>query len=193
MNITRFAKSIAYLAAAALLIAVSVFFQVGMHSEGGPEASYFRSNTFLFVVAIGCIGTGVYSYIGYVRRHREHALDSLFLLLVGLAVLIASILVFLNFGGLAGTFDKAGYTAVNINIVALTLLPIPFLIRGLVLAFSTREVSRARRLSVQLAALLVTAGFLLSLAMGGMMRTMRYDPSSVSDGYGESSEEEFWV
>lgn len=29
-------------------------------------------------------------------------LDSLFLLLVGLAVLIASILVFLNFGGLAG-------------------------------------------------------------------------------------------
>ena len=118
MNISRFAKSIAYLAAAALLLLLSVIFQVGMHSEGGPEASYFRSNTFLFVVAIGCIGTGVYSYIGYVRRHREHALDSLFLLLVGLAVLIASILVFLNFGGLAGTFDKAGYTAVNINIVA---------------------------------------------------------------------------
>lgn len=102
MNISRFAKSIAYLAAAALLLLLSVIFQVGMHSEGGPEASYFRSNTFLFVVAIGCVGTGVYSYIGYVRRHREHALDSLFLLLVGLAVLIASILVFLNFGGLAG-------------------------------------------------------------------------------------------
>ncbi len=193
MNISRFAKSIAYLAAAALLILLSVIFQVGMHSEGGPEASYFRSNTFLFVVAIGCIGTGVYSYIGYVRRHREHALDSLFLLLVGLAVLIASILVFLNFGGLAGTFDKAGIRPSISTSSRLTLLPIPFLIRGLVLAFSTREDSRARRLSVQLAALLVTAGFLLSLAMGGMMRTMRYDPSSVSDGYGESSEEEFWV
>ena len=64
MNISRFAKSIAYLAAAALLLLLSVIFQVGMHSEGGPEASYFRSNTFLFVVAIGCIGTGVYSYIG---------------------------------------------------------------------------------------------------------------------------------
>ena len=110
MNITRFAKSIAYLAAAALLIAVSVFFQVGMHSEGGMETSYFRSNLFLFIAAIGCLGTGVYSYIGYVRRHREHAFDSLFLVLVGAAVMAAYLFVFLNFGGLGDTFEKDGYT-----------------------------------------------------------------------------------
>lgn len=193
MTISRFAKSIAYLAAAALLLLLSVIFQVGMHNEGGPETSYFRSNTFLFVVAIACIGTGVYSYIGYVRRHREHALDSLFLLLIGLVLLVSCILVFLNFGGLIGSFDQEGYTAVNINIIVLTVLPLPFLIRGLVLAFSTREDSRARRLGVQIAALLIIAGFVLSLAVGGTMRTMQYDPSLVSGEYGESSEEEFWV
>ncbi len=193
MNISRFAKSIAYLTGAALLLLLSVVFQIGMHSEAGPETSYFQSNTFLFVVAVACIGTGVYSYIGYVRRHREHALDSLFLLLVGLVFLIASILVFLNFGGLAGSFAEEGYTAVNINIVLLTVLPVPFLIRGMVLAFSTREDSRARRMGVQIAALLITAGLVLSLALGGMMRMMRYDASAAaSDGY-EETDEGNWI
>ncbi len=194
MNISRFAKSIAYLAATVLLLLLSMLFQAGMHSGTGPETSYFQSNTFLFIVSIACVGTGIYSYIGYVRRHREHALDSLFLLLVGLVFLIARIVVFLLFGGLEGDFAEEGYTAVNINIVLLTALPVPFLIRGLVLAFSTREDSRTRRLGVQVAALLIAAGLVLSLAFGGMMRMMRYDTSTAaSDGYGEETDEDVWI
>lgn len=194
MNITRFAKSIAYLAAAALLIAVSVFFQLGMHSEGGMETSYFRSNLFLFIAAAGCLGTGVYSYIGYVRRHREHAFDSLFLVIVGAVVMAAFLFVFLNFGGLGDTFEKDGYTATNVNIVMLTLLPLPFLIRGIVLALSTRDDSKARRRGVQIAALLVTAGMIASLAFGGMMRMVRFDESSsFSDEVSDDSDEGKWI
>lgn len=73
-----------------------------------------------------------------------HALDSLFLLLVGLVFLIARIVVFLLFGGLEGDFAEEGYTAVNINIVLLTALPVPFL-SGVGTGLSTREDSRTRR------------------------------------------------
>lgn len=174
MNISRFGKAVAYLAATALLTVISVLLQLGMHREGGLESSYFQSNMVLFLAGAACTGTAVYSYRAYSRRHREHVWDSLFLLIVGLIYLIASVVMFFLFGGLGNEFSEGGYTAANINIVLLTVLPLPFLLRGIVLAVSTREASAARRFGAGLAALLVTLGFLLCVAMGGMMRMVRY-------------------
>ena len=76
----------------------------------------------------------------------------------------------------------------------LTLLPVPFLIRGIILALSTRDDSKACRRGAQIAALLVTAGLIASLALGGMMRMVRFDESSsLSDGYTDDSDEEQWI
>lgn len=174
MNISRFGKAVTYLAATAILIVVSVVLQLGMHKEDGLEPSYFQSNLAIFLVGIACTGTAVYSYRAYSRRHREHVWDSLFLLVVGLVYLLASVVMFFLFGGLENGFTEGVYNAANINIVLLTVLPLPFLVRGIILSLSTRETSRARRLGVGLAALAVTVGFVLCLALGGMMRMVRY-------------------
>ena len=181
MNISRFGKMWAYLAVTVILTAISTGLQLGMHKEGGLEPSYFQSNMVLFLVGIACTGTAVYSYRSYSRRYREHIWDSLFLLIVGLIYLMASIVMFFLFGGLGNEFTQGGYDAANINIVLLTLLPVPFLIRGILLALSTREARASRRLTAGIAALAVTVGFVACVALGGMLRMVRYTEESESN------------
>lgn len=43
MCVSRFVKAILYFAAAAVLLAVSVYFQYSMRTQGGLETAYFRS------------------------------------------------------------------------------------------------------------------------------------------------------
>lgn len=173
MSISRFAKAIAYEVLTALLLVISALFQTAMHTDGQMEKAYFQSNLFLFIAAATFLGVGVYSLVSYTRRHRQHILDSVFFLLVGLLLMAAVLVVILLYGGLEGTFDASGYTAVNLNLVILTLVPAPFLIRSIVLAFSTRE-RLAKRLGVQLGLLVLAVAAVVLLATGKMMRLVEY-------------------
>lgn len=180
MNISRFAKCIVYEVVTALLLGIGVAFQTAMHNPGGPETAYFRSGTFLFLLAITLIGTAVYSFLSYTRRHRQHRADSLFWLLTGLAVMTVSLVVFFLFGGLERPFPETGYTAVNVNVAVLTVLPVPFLVRAFVLALSTREEQRAKRRGVQIAALALTVVLAVLLAAGQTLHMVRYTGESAS-------------
>ena len=56
MNISRFAKAIAYECLTALLLVISVLFQAAMHTEGQMEEAYVRSNVLLFLTAAVLLG-----------------------------------------------------------------------------------------------------------------------------------------
>lgn len=182
MNISRFAKCIVYEVVTALLLVIGVAFQAAMHKSGGLETSYFRSNGFLFLLAVTLIGTAVYSYLSYTRRHKQHRADSLFLLLTGLVLLLVALVIFFRFGGLERPFPEAGYTAANINIAVLTALPVPFLVRTFVLALSTREDKPAKRRGVQITALVLTAALVVLLATGQTLHMVRYTGESNAAG-----------
>ncbi len=173
MSISRFVKAIAYEILTALLLIISALFQAAMHTEGQMEKAYFQSNTFLFIAAATFLGVGVYSLVSYTRRHRQHILDSVFFLIVGLLLMAAVLVAILLYGGLEGTFDASGYTAVNLNLILLTLLPALFFVRSVILAFSTRE-GLAKRLGVQLGLLVLAAAAVVLLATGRLMRLAEY-------------------
>ena len=185
MKISRFAKAIMYLVATVGLLAISVYFQVGMHRKDGLEASYFGSMIYMYILAATFVGTAIYSYASYTRRHREHRMDSLFVLFVGLAVMTAAITTFVCYGGLQETFTESGYTAANLNMILLTAVPVPFLIRSIVLACTTHENSRARRLGVQVAALLVAVVMGVLIATGSMMKMVRYSGETNTNSQAE--------
>lgn len=174
MKLTRFAKAILYILLTAVLLALSSVFQTAMHTEGKLEEHYFQSNSFLFIFAAVLLGSAVYAYLSYTRRHREHLSDNLILFAVGLALMVTVVTVVLSYGGLEGPFTESGYTAVNINIIVLSVLPLPFWIRAGVLAFSTREDSRIRRRIVQTGFFLLTAAVIVLAATGCMWRMERY-------------------
>lgn len=174
MKVSRFAKTILYLVFTAVLLLISTLFHVAMHSEGGLEEGYFRSNSYLFIMAAVLLGTAVYSYAAYTRRRREHLVDSLLFFFVGFALMVTVIFSILHYGGLEGSFDQSGYTAANINVVVLTALPLPFLIRTVVLACSTGDGNRARRLGAMIAAGLLVVAAVVLVALGGLARTLRY-------------------
>lgn len=185
MKISRYAKSIVYMVFALIFVVLSTYFQVAMH-RNGLEEIYFKTNAYIFITAIACIGTAVYSYRSYTKRHREHVRDSLFLFIVGLVLMTAAVLCIVNFGGIGDTFNAGGYTAANVNIVLMTVMPAPFFIRGLFLALSKREENRRLHGASLAFCAIVTAAYLLSVALGGMMRMVYYsgsasDISSVSE------------
>ncbi len=189
MQISRFLKSILYLVLALALTVISTMLQLAFQKSDTLAGAYFQSNLYMFVMAAACIGTSVYSFRAYTRRHREHASESVFLLVVGIVLMIASIVTVVSFGGLGEEFTEAGYTAANVNILLTTALPLPFLVRAFILAISCARHEPSRRLPALIACGIVTAVYLLSLIFGGMMRMVHYQEppydspsSSVSDG-----------
>ncbi len=189
MKISRFLKTILYLVLTAILLGISTSLQLAFHRQESLAAAYFQSNLYLFIMAAACLGTAVYSYRAYTRRHREHAADSLFLLLLGIVLMVAAVLTMVSFGGLGEEFTKTGYTAANVNIVLMSALPLPFLIRAIVLAVSCGRHEPSRRTPALIACGVVAAAYVLCLALGGMMRMVRYDPQSPYTSFSSEQDE----
>lgn len=180
MTLSRFAKSLLYTGAAAVLTVLSVYYQRMLHQEGGPADGYFAIHRVLFFVAIALMGVAVYSFLSYTRKQKRHRVDSLMLLATGVLLMAVTIALWIGFGGVQEPFDATGYMAVNIQIATLTALPLPFWIRGLVLACTTHEENKGKRLGAKLASLAVAVLIVVLVAVGGMMRMMYYDETSAA-------------
>lgn len=187
MKLSRFAKGILYLAVTAVMAIISALLQGYMLSEGNLETGYFRSDLILFILAAVLMGIGAYSFLSYTRRHREHRADSLYLFLTGAALMVLTIVVFLQFGGMEGEFTESGYTAANVNIGVLSALPLPFLARAVYLAFTLREAGPGRRLGLLIACGAVALTLVVLAATGGLMRLVKYE------GEPESSYGTYWT
>lgn len=188
MKISRCTKAVIYQIAAIVLTGVTVYFLLPMRSEEGLEAAYFRSNTFLFVSAAVLLGTGIYTLLSYTRRHREHLPDSVLLLLTGLVLMIMSVATIFVFGGLDSPFTESGYTAANVNIITLSMLPFPFFIRGLVLSFGRSAEQPANRRAAFAAGILAAAAIVLAVLFGGLFRLVEYRQNpSILSSYTENS------
>mgnify|MGYP000935704329 CR=1 FL=1 len=175
MCVSRFVKAILYLAAAALLLAVSVYFQGSMRTQGGLETAYFRSCTYLYLVSFIIAGIGLYSYLSYSRKHREYAADSIFLLLFGLTLIFLSVLIIFKFGGLYSPFNNEGFIAANVNIVALSLMPLPFFIRGFTLALSKEQGKPKLKRAALILSTLIAALYIVVAVSGGIFRLVYFD------------------
>ena len=82
---------------------------------------------------------------------------------------------FLQYGALvAGNFGETAYTAVNINRLVLWALPLPLLVRLLVIAISSRiENIRHRRIAQAIAVVLIVAFFVVTVTCN-MVQMVRY-------------------
>ena len=139
MKITRSVKVIVYLVCALLMLAMSIWVQSRFHNSETMHAAYFFANAYLLIGGVVLTGVAAYSWGAYTRRHSEHVVDSLFLLVVGLLVLVSGLFSVLSFGGLSDVSDNRWISAVNLDIVFLSLFPIPFFGRSLVLCIKNEE------------------------------------------------------
>lgn len=177
MRVTRWGKAIGYLLATVGLMTASGILQQPMHTEAGLVAGYFRIVGYLFVFACCLLGACLYSYRAYTRRHREHLWDNLFLLLIGLGVMMAVLALFLQYGGMGEDITEHSYAAANACVILLSLLPIPFIIRTLVLAFTSEQPKPAARRTVQLLAVVLVLAWIVLVVSGVYLKTIDYPKS----------------
>jgi len=165
MIITRFTKSVAYLSVAALFCLLSIWLTVPLHNEQTYMGAYMKAVLFLFLCGCIFLTAALYSHSYLSKKNREHRRDTSFFLIFGLILLIGDIALILLYGGIAMEPD---YTSANIAIVLLALLPLPFWIRGIVLAFSNDHKNRA---VVQIAACVLAILWVGLIAMGLLLKT----------------------
>ena len=194
MQISRWIKAVVYEALTALLLIAAVVVQTQFYTAAETVSVYIRVNLWMFLAAACLMGVGVYSYMSYSRRRAEHRMDSLFLLLTGLVLMGMVVFALVQYGGLAGHMTDSICTAVNITQVLLLALPVAFWVRSVVLAFSTREEKRGKRLGVQIASVLLAAAAIILLAAGRMMTLMepeqvRTEQTDVYNGLDDAQED----
>ncbi|MBR3289511.1 MAG: hypothetical protein IKI63_01895, partial [Clostridia bacterium] len=91
---------------------------------------------------------------------------------VGAALLVLWFVFFWVYGGLSAVTDVAGVRVRNTGIVAMSALPLPFALRGAVLAFFSQDENRARRVTLCVIAGVLILGYILLIVCGGLMNTL---------------------
>ena len=169
MKITKCVKAVMYAVLAMCVTLLAVWTVSPLHNAADFVTAYWRSDILLFVTACSVLGIGVYSFVGYTRRHKAHRADSWFFMVVGALLLVFAVLVICRFGGITTeNFNDAATAALNLNIGAASILPIPFLVRGWILAFTAGFSKRDRRIAV-VAAAVATAVYVTMMISGQLM------------------------
>ena len=152
-------RSLCYLGACGLFTVIAVLFQIGLNDPLTMLSAYFRSTLCLFVLFSVLVGSALYLWRAFGKTVPAIRQDLIFMLITGLAVLIAFVVLFLRYGGLSDTLTEGAFTAANVNSVLLFCLPAACLIRASISA------AKARRQGGRG----YTAAWIACLAMGAVM------------------------
>ena len=175
MTVSRFVKSIVYAVLVVVLMTVSAVLSVRLGDATLMETTYFSTNLYWIITAVVLLGGGVFCHREYAKKDPEHRPDALFAVVYGAVLTVGWIVMFLQYGALAaGNFGESAYTAVNVNRLVLWALPVPLLVRLLVIAMSSRiENVRHRRVAQIIAVTLIVAFFAVTVACN-MVQMVRY-------------------
>ncbi len=174
----RFVKALIYAAMTLAFLVFVLVYHSGMHKTEQIDVSYFQAQRFLFFAGAILLGFGI-------SLRRQLPSDALFLSLLGGALLIAFLVMFLLFGGLSGPFDKTGYAAANAQLVLLDGAAIACFVRCAVLCGGLRDATTVQRRVARLICLVLAALMLCLIITGAGTRFVQYDEAA-SVGYGYS-------
>lgn len=180
MTVGKCGKTVAYAVATLLVIGFSVWTVGPMYSSDEIVTAYLRSELLLLLAGCGLSGVGAYSFFAYTKRHREHRADSWFLAACGGAILLLAIVTLCRFGGMTEqNFSETSLAAVNLNIMLASALPLPFLVRAVILACGVEQTRK--RLIGWVAVAVAAALFITLAACGVLLRTVDF-PINLSQG-----------
>lgn len=174
----RFIKAVVY---AAMTIGFLIFVLVyhgGVYKIDKIDVSYFQAQRVIFFAGALLLGVGI-----SLRKHLKA--DALFLSMLGGALLIAFLILFLLFGGMMGTFDATGYAAANAQLVVLYGAVIACFVRCAVLSACLRDALPAQKRIARWICVALAAVMVCLIITGYGTRFVRYDEVA-QEGYGYS-------
>lgn len=177
---SRFARTWVFGALTAGVLWLSAWLQAAIHSEAGPEAGFHRAVTALLLLAFCLLGVGVYLRMTAARRQPALRREAWFGVATGGVLLCVMLVCFVMYGNLPDTFPEEGYTASNLLLILLALLPAPFVLRIDLLALPAGEEPRARQIAMRCAGVLLTIAYLVILAAVGFRLLTYTAPAELS-------------
>jgi len=174
VKISRYFKAVVFQVTGLVLLVAAELIISSMRTQGNIEAGYFRSNTYLFITSIVLLGIGVYSTGAYYKTKQEHRADMIFFLLAGILLTVTSVVIFILYGGLEAPFDSSGFVAANVNITVVSILPVPFILRGLVLSLKRAEGKNWLKVLSLALSLIAVAAFVFAIVFGDVFRLVYF-------------------
>ncbi|MCL2488064.1 MAG: hypothetical protein FWE80_05205 [Oscillospiraceae bacterium] len=158
-----------YLGISTILLLTGWVFVRPLYTAEGLTEGYLQGLICLFTVACVHLGIAVYSYRNYTGYYREFRFDSLFFLLNGIPLWLVSIVLVINSGTLTAIAAPGDNTYVNAVIILLSFMPLPVIIRALIVAVKCGKMPGGAVLII--AAGLLLSGWLTLAVTGQLMRT----------------------
>ncbi len=174
----QFVKVTVYAAVTIVFLILALVYHGGMHKTDQIDVSYFQAQRWIFIAGAILLGVGI-----SLRKHLTA--DALFLSLLGGALLVAFLVMFLLFGGMAGAFDATGYAAANAQLVILDGAIIACFVRCAVLSAGLRDAVPAQRWTARLICTALAVTMVCLIIMGYGTRFVQYDEAA-SEEYGYS-------
>lgn len=171
----QFIKALIYAAMTIGFLIFVLVYHSGMHKPDQIDVSYFQAQRFLFIAGAVLLGLGI-----SLRRHLLS--DARFLSLLGGALLVAFLVMFLMFGGLSGAFDATGYAAANAQLVILDGAAIACFVRCAVLSAGLRDATRTQKWIARLLCAVLAVTMVCLMITGIGTRFARYDETE-AEGY----------
>lgn len=163
-NGVRFAV---YALLAAISAALSAVFVCGIHSPDGPEDGYFGGGRYLLIAALVLLGGGIVFYREYAKQHPAFRGDALLVTVTGAVLLLCFSVLWVSYGALQPPFAVNAYMAVNLRVVLLSLLPLPFTVRLFTLIPARGNATQRFRHVAWTVALLLVLGLVVLTVLGG--------------------------
>ncbi|MBR5539879.1 MAG: hypothetical protein IKU56_00675 [Clostridia bacterium] len=174
----QFVKVLVYAAMTLGFLLFILVYHGGMHKTDQIDVSYFQAQRVIFLAGVILLGVGI-----SLRKHLTA--DALFLSLLGGALLIAFLILFLLFGGMTGAFDATGYAAANAQLVILDVAAIACFVRCAVLSAGLRDAVPAHRWTARLLCAVLAVTIVCLIITGYGTRFVQYEDAAL-EGYGYS-------
>lgn len=167
-------KIVFYEIFSALMIGLSIWWQSSIKTVGNIENGYRLAffGSVIFALLLFSITIAIKSM--HFKSLKSYTGELRFCIIFGICLFIIMVINFLTFGGLSGSFEKAGYRAASFMLIFLSICPLPSLIISGIKTIYSKEENKSTKTTLRVICIILILLYVLLAILGVFFRTVTY-------------------
>lgn len=170
-----FVKALTYELFSALLIGLSVWWQQAIRMDGNIEHGYRLAFFGCFLLACCVMAVAFTIRSLHLKELKPFKSEITFGIFFGIVLIVLMVINFFVYGGLSGSFEESGYTASNIMLLFLSVLPLVGLVYSLIYVLYSKDENASRKKLILFLCVALWVIYILLAVFGITFRTISYE------------------